>query len=171
VQSLKAAKGKNMMSTGMTKCLSTETPNGEQGFSLIEVIIALLILMIAVMGVFAAFAYATVYNSGNSRRSQALSVLQQEMEVLRNVKFNPPPAIIDASLAGGVKAPRTVTGTDGVPYLVEVTVDDDPSTAGTQIDTAKTLKEITVTVTPFGSNNTWVTARRTTVIFRRVRSN
>ncbi|MEO7675006.1 MAG: prepilin-type N-terminal cleavage/methylation domain-containing protein, partial [Pyrinomonadaceae bacterium] len=147
---------------------------GECGFSLIEVTIALLILMIAVMGVFAAFTYSTVYNTGNSRRSQALSVLQQEVEDLRSIKFNPPPAVIDPLLAGGIKTPRTVTAADGAIYLVEVTVDDDPFTPNTpnpQIDAAKTLKEITLTVTPNGSNGTWITANRTRVIFRRVRSN
>ena len=102
-----------MIITGETKYFSCEPSKGERGFSLIEVIIALVILMIAVMGVFAAFTYSTIYNSGNSRRSQALSVLQKEVEELRSIKFNPPPAVIDPRLAGGVKAPRTVTAADG----------------------------------------------------------
>lgn len=163
-----------MISTGETRCFSSETSKGECGFSLIEATIALLILMIVVMGVFAAFTYSTVYNTGNSRRSQALSVLQREVEDLRSLKFNPPPAVIDPLLAGGIKAPRTVTAADGAIYLVEVTVDDDPFTPNTpnpQIDATKTLKEITLTVTPNGSNGTWITANRTRVIFRRVRSN
>jgi hypothetical protein len=127
--------------------------------------------MIAVMGVFAAFTYSTMYNSGNSQRSHALSVLQQEVELLRSVKFNPPPAVIDASLAGGVKATKTVVAADNFSYLVDVTVDDDPFTAGVQTDATKTLKEITLVVTPLGTNNTWITANRTQTVFRRVRSN
>jgi prepilin-type N-terminal cleavage/methylation domain-containing protein len=159
-----------MMSTGETKCFPSETSKSERGFSLIEVIIALVILMIAVMGVFAAFTYATVYNTGNSRRSQALSVLQAEVELLRSIKFNPlvAPAVIDPALAGGVKAPKTVTAADNAVYLVDVTVDDDPFTVGTQVDATKAMKEITLTVTPSGSNNTWVTANRTQVIFRSI---
>ena len=163
------------MSTDETKYLSSEGSKGERGLSLIEVIIALVILMIAIMGVFAAFTYATVYNTGNSRRSQALSVLQERVELLRSIKFNPlvAPAVIDPRLEGGVKAPETVTrlATDHTQYLVDVTVDDDPFTPGTQIDATKTIKEITLTVTPSGTNGTWVTTNATRVIFRRVRSN
>src|SRR6188474_2015820 len=122
----------------------------ESGFSLVEVVLALLILMIAVMGVFAAFTYATVYNSGNSQRSHALSVMQQEVELLRSIKFNPPPAVIDPALAGGVKATKTVVAADGVSYLVDVTVDDDPFTPLVQTDATKTMKEITLVVSPLG---------------------
>ncbi len=61
----------------------------ENGFTLVEVIIALVILMISVMGIFAAFAFATVYNTGNSMRSQALSTLQKEVEMIRSAKFTP----------------------------------------------------------------------------------
>ena len=144
---------------------------GEGGFSLVEITIALVILMVVVMGVFAAFTYSTVYNTGNSRRSNALSVLQEEVETMRTLKFNPPPAVVAPELAGGVKASRTRTGPDGATYLVDVTVDDDPFTDGIQTDATKTIKEITLAITPLGSANTWVTANRTQVIFRRVRSN
>jgi type II secretory pathway pseudopilin PulG len=160
-----------MVTTGKIRERSSEASRNEAGFSLIEVVVALLILMIAVMGVFAAFTYSTIYNTGNSRRSQALSVLQAQVELLRSVKFNPPPAIIDPSLAGGVKATQTVTAADNSTYLVDVTVDDDPMTPGVQIDPAKTLKEITMVVTPLGTSNSWVTANRTRAVFRRVRSN
>lgn len=61
----------------------------EDGFTLVEVIIALVILMISVMGIFAVFTYATVYNTGNSMRSQALSTLQKEVEMIRSAKFTP----------------------------------------------------------------------------------
>jgi len=160
------------MSTGQTPYGPYGSSTCESGFSLVEVTIALLILMIAAMGVFAAFTYSTVWNSGNSKRSQALSVLQKEVEYLRGLKFNPPPAVIDPDLAGGVKVTRTVTSTgDNAAYLVDVTVDDDPFTAGVQTDATKTIKEITLTVTPLGSSNSWITANRTSVIFRRVRSN
>jgi type II secretory pathway pseudopilin PulG len=160
------------MSVVETPHCPTRTAKGECGFSLVEVVVALLLLMIAVVGVFAAFTYSTIYNSGNSQRSQALSVLQQQVEQLRSLKFNPPPAVIDPSLAGGVKPTITTPpAADGQRYLVDVTVDDDPFTPGVQTDATKTLKEITLTVTPLGANNTWVTAKRTQVVFRRVRSN
>lgn len=160
-----------MLSTGNIGPAPAGILKDERGLSLFEVVIALVILMVAVMGVFAAFTWSTIYNTGNSKRSQALSVLQSEVEVLRSVKFNPPPAVIDATLAGGVKADKTVVAVDGTRYLVQTTVDDDPFTAGVQVDATKTLKEINITVTPFGTNGTWVTANATRAVFRRVRSN
>src|SRR5215213_3879146 len=61
----------------------------QSGFTFIEMIFALVILFIAVMGVFAAVTYATKYNHGNSQRSQALAVMQREVELLRSAKFTP----------------------------------------------------------------------------------
>lgn len=157
----------------------------EAGLSLIEVIIALLILMVAILGVFGVFAYATKLNTGNSGRSQALSVLQREAELLRSAKFTPTTVsnvtTVTATCAtaddgrrditGGVKAGQTRCGADGTRYLVETTIDDDPFTGGVQTAAGTTLKEIQLTVTPFGLNGSWETAYRTRVVFRRVRAN
>jgi len=63
--------------------------DNEAGFTLVETVIALVILLIAVLGVFGAFTYAIRFNTGNSARSQALSVLQREVESLRSAKFTP----------------------------------------------------------------------------------
>ena len=160
-----------MKSTCESCHLSCDASKGERGFSLIEAVIALLVLMITVMGVFGAFTYSTVYNSGNNKRSQALSVMQQEVEVLRSLKFNPLPAVVDANLAGGVKPTKTVTAADNASYAVDITVDDDPFTVGVQTDATKGIKEITVTVTPIRGTDTWVNANATRTIFRRVCSN
>jgi Tfp pilus assembly protein PilV len=159
-----------MRTADNTSCSPGDAPAREGGFSLIEVVIALLILMVVVMGIFAAFTHATVYNSGNNRRSEALSVLQREVENLRSLKFNPLPAVVHADLAGGVKATKNVP-TNNVNYAVDVTIDDDPFTAGVQVDPARTMKEITVTVVPTGGTNTWVAAVPIRVVFRRVCSN
>jgi len=162
----------------------------ESGFSLIEVIIALVILLVTVLGVFAAFTFATTYNAGNSRRSQALSVLQEEVELLRSAKFtrngtdNYAPTTPDngrRDLTGGEKAIKTVTlkkegGLNGNSYTVKTIVDDDPFNPGIDIDSCspsctKTLKEITVIVTPQAINGNWVVAFPTKFVFRRVRAN
>jgi type II secretory pathway pseudopilin PulG len=166
----------------MPKCFRPRA--GESGFSLLEAVIALLILLVAVIGIFAAITYSTTYNSGNSRRSQALSVLQKEVELLRSAKFLPEPRGADSvtadpsaddgrrDLRGGVKPQRTVVSGDGSRYVVRTTVDDDPFVPGIQVDTTKHLKEITVTVEALGSTaGTWETGYQTTAIFRRVRSN
>jgi prepilin-type N-terminal cleavage/methylation domain-containing protein len=149
--------------------LPAEGQTGENGFSLVEVMIALGILLIAVLGIFATFTYATIHNGGNSRRSQALSVFQQEIELLRSAKFTP--TIMDSSLSGGTKTPKTVTAADGFKYVVEVQVDDDPVALGVQTDNTKTLKEITLSVTPQSINGSWVVAYPTKMTFRRVRAN
>jgi prepilin-type N-terminal cleavage/methylation domain-containing protein len=146
---------------------------GESGFSLIEVIIALIIMLVALLGIFAAFTFATTYNAGNSRRSQALSVLQEEVELLRSKKFTPSFCTApDADLIGGTKAAKTVTSKgDGGTYTVQTIVDDDPFTGGVQVNCAQTLKEITIVVTPQAVNGNWVIAFPVRVVFRRVRAN
>lgn len=139
------------------------------GFSLIEVIIAMTILMVVLLGVFGSFTYAVNYNAGNNSRSQALAVLQQEVELLRSAKFTP--QITDTNLLGGEQAPRPVSSADGNRFLVTIKVDDDPFTDGIQIDTTKTLKEVTLTVTLENPTPGWQTAVPATVILRRVRAN
>jgi type II secretory pathway pseudopilin PulG len=129
---------------------SERVHNLESGFTLIEMVIALVILFIAVMGVFAAVTWATRYNRGNSQRSQALAVMQREIEFLRSAKFTPTtlstthnaqttmpvcPAAINADngsrdLSGGTRTDFRC-GIDGTVYQVTVTIDDDPSTPTT----------------------------------------
>jgi prepilin-type N-terminal cleavage/methylation domain-containing protein len=139
------------------------------GFTLIEVIIAMVILMIVLLGVFVSFTYAVNYNAGNNSRAQALSVLQQEIELLRSAKFTP--SITDANLLGGEQAARIVSSADGNRFRVQITVDDDPFAGGVQIDTTKTLKEITLTITLENPTPGWQTAVPARVILRRVRAN
>lgn len=139
------------------------------GFTLIEVIIAMVILMIVLLGVFVSFTYAVNYNAGNNSRSQALAVLQQEIELLRSAKFTP--TITDSNLLGGAQASRVVSSADGNRFRVQITVDDDPFTAGVQSDTTKTLKEVTLTVTLENPTPGWQTAVPAIVILRRVRAN
>lgn len=156
----------------------------DDGFTLVEVIIALVILMISVMGIFAVFTYATVYNTGNSNRSQALSIMQQEVEKIRSAKFTPvkrddyAPTTPDngrRDLRGGTQAARTVTALNGTTYTVQTVVDNNPFTTGVQTETDEPnpkLKEITIIVTPQSSApGSWVVANPVRVVFRRVRAN
>ncbi len=135
------------------------------------------------MGIFAVFAYATVYNTGNSMRSQALSTLQKEVEMIRSAKFTPTitdnytPGTTDdgrRDLRGGIQAARTATAVNGTTYTVDTIVDNDPFTVGVQNETdvpKPKLKEITLTVTPQSNNSGWVVANKVRVVFRRVRAN
>lgn len=141
----------------------------EKGFSLLEALVAIVILLIVMLGVFSVFTYAIIYNTGNNTRSQALSVLQREVELVRSYKFTP--TVTDAELTGGEKAAKYVDAADGSNYKVVVKVDDDPTT--TQIDTiaTSTLKEITIIVTPTKKVADWQTAASTQIVMRRVRGN
>lgn len=153
-------------------CLGKIKKN-ENGFSLVEVTIALVILLISVLTVFGAFTYAVKYNTGNSRRSQALSVFQQQIELIRSAKFTPT-IYNDPLLTGGTKTPKTVISNgDNTSYLVETIVDNDPFTAGIQStgDNTTKLKEITITITPQSTNDKWVLAYKTKVVLRRTRAN
>lgn len=141
----------------------------EKGFSLVEVIIAMVVLLIALLGIFTVFTFCINYNAGNNSRAQALSVLQQEIESLRSAKFTP--FITDANLTGGTKPPKFVVSADGSTFVVSTVVDDNPFVDGVQTDFAKTLKEITVTVTLESPSPGWQTAVPTITVLRRVRAN
>lgn len=142
---------------------------GESGFSLVEVIIALLVFLIVLLGVFGTFVYAINYNAGNNARSQALTVLQQEAELIRSAKYTP--TFTDSTLTGGTKTPKPATSEDGNRFIVQVVVDDDPSTDGLQINSATTIKEINITVTLESPTPGWQTALPSTVVMRRVQAN
>lgn len=171
-------KGKNKI-IGLS---TDEKKQNETGFSLVEVIVALIILLISILGIFAVFAYSTTHNTGNNMRSQALSILQKEIEMIRSAKFTPtitdnytPTSVDDGrrDLTGGTKTARSVTAVDGTKYTVATIVDNDPLTTGVQSanNTTTTLKEITITVTPQAANGNWVVAYPTKAVFRRVRAN
>ncbi|HEY0047880.1 MAG TPA: hypothetical protein VGB68_01240, partial [Pyrinomonadaceae bacterium] len=86
---------------------------------MVEVIIAMIILLVALLGVFLTFTYAVNYNAGNNSRAQALSILQQEVELLRSAKFTP--GVTDDVLTGGTKTPKIITSADGSRFRVEIT--------------------------------------------------
>lgn len=164
---------KNRNEVGLLNFKSSPTAKKDccdhAGFSLIEVVIALLIFLIALMGVFVTFTYAINYNAGNNARSQGLTVLQQQAELIRSAKFTP--TYTDPILAGGTKTPVSASSEDGNKFKVEVTVDDDPFTSGVQVNNSTTMKEVSITVTLESPTPGWQTAVPTTVILRRVRAN
>jgi Tfp pilus assembly protein PilV len=154
--------------------------DGNSGFSLIEVVIALLIMMVVLLGVFAVINYSITYNAANKSRSQALAVLQQEVEAIRSAKFNA--NNVDAVLTGGVKAEKTVVAQDGLTFLVNTRVDNDPGTTGLQDETHQcltpqgdpvdcALKEIEIVVTLAAPSPGWQAAVPSRVVMRRVRGN
>lgn len=147
-----------------------ESIRPDAGFTLIEVVVALVIITVALLGVFATFTYAINYNAGNNSRAQALSVLQQEVEQIRSAKFTP--YSTDAALTGGVKPVKTVISADGSVFKVQIDVDNNPVVSGVQDESVPTsIKEIKVTVTLAAPTPGWQTAVPATVVLRRTRGN
>lgn len=154
--------------------------NEQSGFSMVEVIIAMVVFLIAVLGVFSTFTFAVNYNTGNNARSQAIAVMQQQIELLRSAKFTKS-AGADAKLTGGTKTPLTVTSADGNKFRVQTIIDDDPFCPGIQPETAfcansvtpstPTIKEIRVKVTLENPPPGWQTAIPAESVLRRVRAN
>jgi prepilin-type N-terminal cleavage/methylation domain-containing protein len=147
--------------------------NNEEGFSLLEVVVAMLVMTVLLLGTLTVFTYTVQYNRGNYLRSQALSVLQKEAEVYRSGKFVKGfTDTADPDLTGGTKANKTVSSSDGTAFVVSITVDDNPSTPNTiDVNTATTIKEIKINVTPQKKEAAWVTAISVNTTIQRVRGN
>jgi prepilin-type N-terminal cleavage/methylation domain-containing protein len=144
----------------------------ESGFTLIEVAVAMVIILVALLGVVFTFTYAIMYNMGNNSRSQALAVLQQEVEQMRAQKFTPYET--DGAITGGVKADHDVVNVTGNHFTVHTEIDNDPSTTAIDDDTAvpnPTYKEIKITVTLASPSPGWQTAVPSTVVIRRTMGN
>lgn len=143
---------------------------GQEGFSLIEVSISMVVFLIAVLGVFISFAYAVSYNSGNASRAQALALLQKKVEEMRSKRFVP--TFTDNDLKGGTKAPIILNGQDGNPYRIDIVVDNNPFTPEIETDeTNVKFKEVRVTVRLEAPTPGWQSSVPATVILRRVRGN
>jgi type II secretory pathway pseudopilin PulG len=72
------------------------------GFTLIETTVAMLVMMIVGLSAASLFLYSVRYNSGASQRSIAMAVAQQRLEVLRGVDY------ANAGLEFGAHDPETV---------------------------------------------------------------
>jgi type II secretory pathway pseudopilin PulG len=113
--------------------------NGQRGFTLMETAIALVVMMVVGLGAASLFFYAVGANSKARDRELAMAVAQQQIEILRNAKFEN----LDATVAAFGGANKTVTSAD-LPYTVVTTIAN--SVAGDA-----TKKTITVQVTPKGA--------------------
>jgi prepilin-type N-terminal cleavage/methylation domain-containing protein len=115
----------------------------DQGFSLLEVCVALLIMTISALGAAGLFFFATKYNSNSYDANVALVIAQQRLERLRRASFD------DTSLAAG-SATDTFNNA-GRLYTVVTTICNTSDCGG-----SATLELITVQVSPAGSSNLWV---------------
>jgi len=156
---------------------STRKPAGRAlGFTLVEVLIAAGIMIILCVGTLTVFTHAVRINRGNNLRSQAQSVLQQEVEYYRSLKFVPG-AETSADLvnhrstdiyAGSHTRPQR-TSPDGRVFDITVTVVNvaPPST----VEELCRFKEITIVAVPHIAETGWLANLNTNLVIQRVRAN
>jgi hypothetical protein len=128
-----------------------------------------MIMTILAIGTLTVFSHAVSVNAGNSLREQAQSVLQQEAEYYRSLKFLS--AGSDADLAAGTATRPQRTSPDGkITFNISVTVTNLYPTAGAS-DTVATFKQITISATPAVTQTGWLSNLKTDLTIQRVRSN
>lgn len=106
----------------------------ESGFTLIETVIALVIMMVAALSIISLFVYAIKYNSGANKRAVATAVAQQRAERLRSTAFTDIVTVAAESVASG-----------GFTFNVATNV----------ANTTATLKTIRIVVTPQAGDAAW----------------
>lgn len=134
----------------------------ERGFSLVEVVIALVVMLVIALGAASLFAYSVYNNTGGGDRSQTLAIAQQALERLRHAKFSVTgtDAILNAGsiteiVRRGGQNPLNLQDPTARSYRIVSTIDDNPSTPALDINALTTLKSVTVTVTPLGAGQRW----------------
>jgi len=137
-----------MRLTLIRKCLPKSEPR-EQGFTLIETSIALVIMMIGALAITSLFSFAISYNSDAADRAVALAVGQKQMERLRTLSFS------------------DTLFTDGTTSQA-VTMNDRSYTVTTTIGGSSTLKTINVQVTPLGAIRPWAAGPVTLIGLRTI---
>ena len=164
----------NFMHNSQPKHLrTTMRQSSEQGFTLMETVVSLVIMMVIGLGAASLFAYATMANSGATDRELAMAVAQKRMDWLRTIPFS----VTNRNLAysypnGGLGATAGTAETEsssGRAYSVVTTITDTSVVPAGQPDAGEpTLKTITIRVTPQGAGpalgSVILSAQRSTLV-------
>src|ERR1041384_4600218 len=137
--------------------MKTQTPKikkGQQGFTLMETSIAMVVMMVGALGIASLFVFSTQNNVGGSERALAMAVAQQQLEQIRSVSYE------DTTLNVGTTT-ATVRNAEQN-YTVERTVAQETNPNGTP----KQLKKITIRVTPQVGGPNWLNTAVVLVSFR-----
>jgi Tfp pilus assembly protein PilV len=138
--------------------------SSERGFTLLETVIALVLLMIVGLGAASLFFYASANNMGANDRELAMAVAQKRMEWLRSIPLTSTTKDTAYSYPNGGLA---ATSTDGVvettqsggrTYQVTTIISDldtDADTTAASNAVPATVKIITVKVQPIGAGPGW----------------
>jgi type II secretory pathway pseudopilin PulG len=144
--SLEKAKAASRRARGWIRPDDASRPiAGEQGFSLLEAVIALLLMTIVALGSASLFSYSIYNNSGSSDRATSMAIAQEALELSRSAQFNSTGTA--ATLAGGTTS-QTGIVRGRRRFNLTKTIDDDPATNGVQVNAATNFKTITITVGP-----------------------
>lgn len=135
-----------------------EDKHRQQGFTLLEAAIALVVLMIIGLGIASLFTYAVSANVRADDRELAMAIAQKRMEWLRTIPFTTQTRnVAYAYPNGGLQATDADGVTETVPnagrsYLVTTIIQDLSFVpAGNHDAGAPTVKSIQISVTPAGA--------------------
>ena len=140
--------------------MKTQTPKnrnfkGQQGFTLMETSIAMVVMMVGALGIASLFVFSTRNNIGGSERALAMAVAQQQLEQIRSVSYE------DTTLDVGTVTSTVQSAEQN--YTVGRTVAQETNEDGSP----KQLKKITIKVTPQVGGPDWL---NTTVVLVSLRS-
>jgi Tfp pilus assembly protein PilV len=141
----------------------------QQGFTLLEAAIAMVILMIVGLGVASLFTYAIHANGNSDDRELAMALAQKRLEWLRTIPFTTqtrhvaysyPNGGLEATSTGGVT--ETVTNA-GRSYTVRTVIQNLSFVPAGNPDAGEpTGKSIQISVTPLGAATAFETVTITT---------
>lgn len=129
---------------------------GENGFSLIETTIAMLLMLIVALGSASLFSFSIYNNSGGSDRAVSLALAQQAMEAMRGATFNG--TTTDARLNAGTVVQNGVLR-DGRSFTLTRTVTDNSPTVKTITITASSQSIVTGWASGAGGTITLISQR------------
>lgn len=152
----------------------------QDGFSLVEVIVAGALMIVLCVGMLTVFSYVTKINRGNNIRTQALSALQQEIEYYRSLKFVPGqetaadlPNHRSTAIYAGQRTRPPVTSASGMAFNINVEVTNLQFSDVSTSEEACTFKEITIEAVPVATQEGWLSDAnlKTSITMQRVRAN
>jgi uncharacterized protein (TIGR02598 family) len=145
------------------------THKEQQGFTLLEAAIAMVILMIIGLGIASLFTYAIQANGSADDRELSMAIAQKRMEWLRtipfttqtrHVAFSYPNGGLEVTSTSGVA--ETVTNA-GRSYTVRTVIQNMSTVPAGNPDAGEpTVKRISVSVTPLGAATNFETVTVTT---------
>ena len=134
--------------------------SGENGFTLLETAIALVIMMIITLGVASLFVYATKANMGADDRELAMAIAQKRMEWLRTIPFTTQTRSVTYAYPDGGLAATASTGVSetvtnaGRSYVITTIIQDTAFVPGGNPDAGAVIaKSIKLSVSPAISNS------------------